>query len=109
LDKGRDSAIVKDLALSCRFVLADSIESAQVTDKDGQTNYYRGVWSDTVAFDVTVWPGAAKQQPRPPPSNPTGHDGGQAFSANKLALLSPHLALIGVVAVVAIVAKRKFA
>jgi len=33
--------------------------------------------------------------------------GGELFSANKLALISPYLALISVVAVAAVVVKRK--
>jgi len=43
------------------------------------------------------------------PSNPYHYVGGELFTANKLAVLSPYLALIGVVAVGAIVAKRKWA
>ena len=41
------------------------------------------------------------------PSNPTQHVGGQLFTANKLVVLSPYLALIGVVTVAAFVLKRQ--
>ncbi len=40
-------------------------------------------------------------------SNPYHYVGGELFTANKLAVLSPYLALIGLVAVAAIVAKRR--
>lgn len=41
------------------------------------------------------------------PSKPYHYVGGEVFTVNKLAVLSPYLALIGVVAVAAILAKRK--
>jgi hypothetical protein len=41
------------------------------------------------------------------PSNPYHYVGGELFAANKLAVLSPYLALLSVVAVAAIVVKRK--
>jgi hypothetical protein len=41
------------------------------------------------------------------PSNPTQHVGGELFTANKLVVLSPYLALISVVAVAAVLVKRK--
>ena len=43
---------------------------------------------------------------KPVPSGPQ-HVGGEIFAANKLAMLSPYLALIGLVAVAAIFAKRR--
>jgi len=42
-----------------------------------------------------------------PPSGPSGYVGGELFSANKLAVLSPYLALISVVAVAAVVVRKK--
>ena len=41
----------------------------------------------------------------PPPEGPNLHVGGELFTANKLAVLSPYLALISVVAVAAVVVK----
>jgi hypothetical protein len=46
-------------------------------------------------------------EPSVAPSNPYHYVGGELFSANKLAILAPYLALIGIVAVAAIFAKRK--
>ena len=45
--------------------------------------------------------------PQQVPSNPYHYVGGELYSANKLAVLSPYLALIGVVAVAAVVIKRR--
>ena len=45
-------------------------------------------------------------EPAPPPGPVPQHVGGQVFSANKLAVLSPYLALLSVIAVAAVVAKR---
>ena len=42
-----------------------------------------------------------------PPSGPSGYVGGEVFTANKLAVLSPYLALIGLVAVAAFVLKKR--
>ena len=42
-----------------------------------------------------------------PPSNPYHYVGGELFSANKLAVLSPYLAFFTIVAVAAVVVKRK--
>ncbi len=42
-----------------------------------------------------------------PPSGPSGYVGGEVFSANELAVLSPYLALISIVAVAAVVIKRR--
>ena len=51
-------------------------------------------------------------QQRSPPSNPYHYVGGELFTANKLAVLSPYLALIGlagvVVSAVLTVKRRKF-
>jgi hypothetical protein len=41
------------------------------------------------------------------PSNPYHYVGGEVFSANKLAVLSPYLALISIVAVAAVLVKRR--
>ena len=41
------------------------------------------------------------------PSNPPQHVGGEVFSANKLAVLSPYLALIGSVTIAAVLVKRR--
>ena len=41
------------------------------------------------------------------PSGPSGYVGGELFSANKLAVLSPYLALFSVIAVAAVLVKRK--
>ena len=59
----------------------------------------------TAPFDVTVWNGVAKQRSAPL-STPT-HVGGELFTVNKLAVLSPYLALISVVAVAAVLVERR--
>jgi TolB protein len=43
------------------------------------------------------------------PSGPSGYVGGELFTANKLAVLAPYLALASIVAVAAVVVKRKLA
>jgi len=48
----------------------------------------------------------SKRPPSEPPTPPQ-HVGGELYSANKLALLSPYLALISVVAVAAVLVKRR--
>ena len=48
-----------------------------------------------------------QQQPQRAPSNPPQHVGGELFSANKVAVLSPYLALFSVVAVAAVIVKRR--
>jgi len=48
-----------------------------------------------------------QRQQYSPPSDPSGHVGGELFAANKLAVLSPYLALIGFVAVAAVLVKRR--
>jgi len=42
-----------------------------------------------------------------PPAAPGGYVGGEVFSANMLAVLSPYLALFSVVAVAAVLVKRR--
>jgi hypothetical protein len=64
-----------------------------------------GVTTQTVPFDsdeITV-----NQHQPGPPAGPSGYVGGEVFSANKLAVLSPYLALISIVAVAAVLVKRR--
>jgi hypothetical protein len=63
----------------------------------------------SVDYPFSTVTDATCNQRQPAPSNPYQHVGGEMFTANKLAVLSPYLALIGTVAVGAIVAKRKWA
>jgi hypothetical protein len=56
-------------------------------------------------YALTLWSGVAKQR-LPVPSTPQ-HVGGELYSANKLAVLSPYLALLSVVAVAAVLVKRR--
>ena len=62
----------------------------------------------TEEYTIDPTPLVCNQHP-PGPSTPYHYVGGELFTADKLAVLSPYLALIGVVAVGAIVAKRKWA
>ena len=74
---------------------------APITPTQGWPSGYGGQ-----AVMIVIDPGIACP---PPPTTPTsGHVGGELYTANKLAVLSPYLALISVVAVAAVVAKRKF-
>ena len=80
--------------------------SSIITALDEETVYLVNVQTgqaSSMNFDndqITV-----NQHPPAPPV-PT-HVGGEVFSANKLAVLSPYLALISVVAVAAVVVKRR--
>ena len=47
-----------------------------------------------------------RERPPSDPPNPPQHVGGELFSANKLAVLAPYLALFSVVAVAAVLVKR---
>jgi len=60
----------------------------------------------TLSFDSVL--SATVSQTGGSTPNPYHYVGGELFTANKLAVLSPYLALIAVVAVASIVAKRKF-
>ena len=62
--------------------------------------------NDNDAFSISTVSGATVQQ-NAPQTIPPRYVGGEVFSANKLAVLSPYLALISIVAVAAVVVKRK--
>jgi len=61
----------------------------------------------TEEYAIDPTPLVCNQHSGPPPEGPNNHVGGEVFSANKLVVLSPYLALIGIVAVAAIVIKRR--
>ena len=61
----------------------------------------------SVDYPFSTVTDATCNQRQPAPSNPYQHVGGEVFTANKLAVLSPYLALISVVAVAAVVVKRR--
>ena len=69
-------------------------------------------WMDDVggfqlSFDVVL--GATVSQIRGSTPNPYHYVGGELFTPNKFAVLSPYLALFSVVAVAAVLVKRKLA
>ena len=60
----------------------------------------------TEEYTIDPTPLVCNQHP-PGPSTPYHYVGGELFSANKLVVLSPYLALFGVVAVAAVALKRR--
>ena len=63
---------------------------------------------DNDAYSFSTVSGATVQQNAPQTTPPTPrHVGGEVFSANKLAVLSPYIALIGVVAIAAVAFKKR--
>jgi len=62
------------------------------------TDYVKAVISTKPTTETTTYV---------PPTSPPGYVGGELFSANKLAVLSPYLALIGVVALAAFLVRRR--
>ena len=60
-----------------------------------------------IMYDVMVSNGVVEQREPTTPSGPSGYVGGEVFSANKLAVLSPYLALIGLVGVISTVVAVK--
>ena len=83
---------------------------------DVHTNAYpsgRGIRvsvpSDTIDFAFRTYADPSLPAPSEPPSNPTGHVGGSLFTANKAVILAPYLmALFSVIAVAAVLVKKKF-
>jgi hypothetical protein len=76
-----------------------------VTEQGGST-YTAFVNGVVEVYDLSFEKGAVSQIAPSPPSTPY-HVGGEVFSANKLAVLSPYLALISVIVVAAVAVKRK--
>ncbi len=72
-----------------------------LTDEGGQ-GLTLIIISQGGVYDVTAYPGVAEQR-QPAPSNPYHYVGGELFTANKLAVLAPYLALIGLIGVVSTV------
>ena len=79
-----------------------------VTDKNGLTTYQAYVEGTIDSYGVNLIEGTVNQGQQAP-SNPYHYVGGELFSANKLAVLSPYLAFFTIVAVAAVVVKRKLA
>ena len=84
---------------------------AEATDSNFIT-HSREVWRDyntanEIMYDVMVSNGVVEQREPTTPSGPSGYVGGEVFSANKLAVLSPYLALIGLVGVISTVVAVK--
>jgi len=109
------------LYFRCRAAGVSQIEiPARINPRTGgsiDTYVYTTNQGPLVPFSITTSPGIANQRPGvfqqtattatkpvPPVPQPVG---GELFTANKLAVLSPYLALFTIVAVAAVVVKRR--
>ena len=86
------------------FVAIYAWLTGSTTDRAPNTGFYPvSAYAESPPYDVFDDSNDPSQQP----SNPYHYVGGEVFSANKLAVLSPYLALIGVAAVAIVAFKRR--